>query len=166
MHTSNQCLMDHGLGAWRKNSNGQLRMKKYIGERSLKCSGCKKVTRILDFFYAQTMKMRRRNAICGLEEEDGTWTTDRQRIQELVVQYFHSLFSTIRPTSFQEIISCVSSRVGRLDNDSLITLVAEAEIENAIFQMYPTKSPSPNGFNAGFFPTSLGDGGLCGFGYG
>lgn len=86
MRTSNRCLMDLGFGTWKQSSNGQLRMKKFIGKRNLKCSGCKKEIKILDFFHAQTMKRRKRNEIRGLEKEDETWSTDRQRIQDVVVQ--------------------------------------------------------------------------------
>lgn len=103
------------------------------------------------FFHAQTMKRRIKNAIRGLEEEDGTWFTDRHRIQDVAVQYFHNLFTTNTTTGFQEIIDCVPCRVDQLDNNSLIALMTDMEIENALHQMHPTKSPGLDGFNVGFF---------------
>jgi len=80
------------------------------------------------FFHAQTVKRRRRNAIQGLEEEDGSWSTDRYRIHEVVVQYFHSLFSSARVSNFNEIILCVPNKVGSLDNNFLCAPVSDMEI--------------------------------------
>lgn len=80
-----------------------------------------------------------------------TWCIDRLHIQGIAVQYFQSLFSTTRSTNFIEIILCVLSRVGRMENNLLIAKVTDTEIENAIYQMQPTKSPSPDGFIVGVF---------------
>lgn len=52
------------------------------------------------FFHAQTVKIKKRNAIRGLEEEDGMWSTNRQRIQDVYVRYFHTLFSSNSSMSF------------------------------------------------------------------
>ncbi|XP_070665131.1 uncharacterized protein [Malus domestica] len=38
-----------------------------------------------------------------------------------------------------------------MDNNLLTATATDVEIETAIFQMDPTKSPGPDGFNAGFF---------------
>ncbi|KAM1352884.1 hypothetical protein ACFX13_033317 [Malus domestica] len=56
-----------------------------------------------------------------------------------------------RASNFMEIIPCVLSRVGGLENNLLIALVTNAEIEHAIYQIHPTKSSGLDGFNAGFF---------------
>lgn len=103
------------------------------------------------FFHAQTLKRRRRNVIRGLEEDDGTWCTKETRIHDIAVDYFISLFSTDRPNTFLEILQCVPNRVGDMDNNLLTTAVTDVEIEIALFQMHPMKSPRPDGFNARFF---------------
>lgn len=38
-----------------------------------------------------------------------------------------------------------------MDNNLLIAPMTDMEIETALYQMYPTKSPGLDGFNAGFF---------------
>lgn len=96
------------------------------------------------------MKMRRRNVICWLEDEDDAWSTDRQRIKDVAIQYFCTLFTTTAITGFQDIIDCVPCRVESLDNIALTAKVIDIEIENALHQMHPTKSPGPDGFNAWF----------------
>ncbi|KAB2622357.1 ribonuclease H protein [Pyrus ussuriensis x Pyrus communis] len=93
------------------------------------------------FFHAQTLKRRRRNTIRGLEEEDGTWCMDMNQIHGIAIDYFTSLFTTDNPTNFLEILQCVPTRVGEKDNTLLIAPVTDMEIETAIYQMHPTKSP-------------------------
>lgn len=48
----------------------------------------------------------------------------------------------------------------------LIASMADAEIENDIYQMHLTKSSGSDGFNANFFSSSLGNDGWCGVRYG
>lgn len=76
---------------------------------------------------------------------------DMNRIHGIAIEYFTSLFTTDRPTNFLEILQCVLTRVGEMDNNLLITPVTDVEIEMAIYQMHPTKSPGLDEFNAGFY---------------
>lgn len=85
------------------------------------------------FFHAQTLKLRMRNAIHGLEKEDGTWCTDRHRMHGLAVQYFQTLFSTDRPANFMQILPCMQRKVRDMDNNLLIALVTDMEIETALY---------------------------------
>ncbi|KAM1398237.1 hypothetical protein ACFX2I_015708 [Malus domestica] len=103
------------------------------------------------FFHAQTLKRHRQNMIRGLEAGDGTWCTDATQINSIAVDYFTSLFTMDRPLQFGEILQCVPTRVGEVDNAMLVAPVTDGEIEAAIYQMHPTKSPGPDGFNAGFY---------------
>lgn len=48
-HISNQCLMVIGFEVWKRSFHGQLKEKKFIGVRSLKCNGYEKVIRTLIF---------------------------------------------------------------------------------------------------------------------
>ena len=41
--------------------------------------------------------------------------------------------------------------MGSLENNLLVAPVLDVEIEHAIYQMHPTKSPGPDEFNVGFF---------------
>ena len=111
----------------------------------------KKCDKNTKFFHAQTMKKRRRNTIRGLEMDDGTWCTDRMGIQNIAIQYFQSLFTTTMNNPFDNVIQCMPSRVGSLENQILVAPVLDVEIEDAIYQMHPSKSLGPDGFNAGFF---------------
>ena len=38
-----------------------------------------------------------------------------------------------------------------MENNILVAPVSDVEIETSIYQMHPTKSPGPDGFNAGVF---------------
>lgn len=69
------------------------------------------------FFHAQTLKRRRQNAIQGLEEDDGMWCTEETIIHGIAIDYFTSLFSMDRPSNFLEILQCVPTRVGDMDNN-------------------------------------------------
>lgn len=103
------------------------------------------------FFHAQTLKRKRRNAIRGFEEEDNTWCIDDQRLRAIAVNYFQQLFTTDQPASVMDLSPCVACKVDQVDNGRLIAQITDMEIEIAIHQMHPMKSPGPDGFNAGFF---------------
>lgn len=62
-----------------------------------------------------------------MEEEDGTWCTDVQRIREIVVGYFQVLFTTDQPANVFEIMSCVPCKVGYVENRVLTERVTDVE---------------------------------------
>ena len=51
------------------------------------------------YFHAQANNRRQRNMIKGLLDKDGQWTTEKQKIENLAVDYFQNIFSSDVPSS-------------------------------------------------------------------
>ncbi|KAM2092455.1 hypothetical protein TB2_030374 [Malus domestica] len=103
------------------------------------------------FFHTQTMKRRRSNKIKGLEDLQGVWRSDADGICSTAVNYFSDLFQSSNPTQIGEITCSVQTRVSHEDNSLLTAPVTEGEIQEAAFQIPPTRAPGPDGFSGSFY---------------
>lgn len=103
------------------------------------------------FFHAQTVQRRRSNSLSGLEDKHGAWHTKSVRMQEIVVDYFTTLFRSKGYWSRGEVAACVGEKVEGRQNDELIRPFSVEKIREAMFQILATKSPGPDGFTAAFF---------------
>ncbi|KAL0453530.1 UNVERIFIED_CONTAM: hypothetical protein Slati_1331100 [Sesamum latifolium] len=67
-------------------------------------------------------------------------------------EYFSDIFTSDRPSPdiLDEVICTISPKVTAQMNDSLCTSFTSLEVEKAIFQMSPLKSPGPDGFHSCF----------------
>ncbi|CAL9005492.1 unnamed protein product, partial [Prunus brigantina] len=79
------------------------------------------------------------------------WREDEHGLQSVVLDYFTHLFTSSASGSEGEIIDAVESRVTPDMNNLLLTDYCDAEIQEAIFQMYSTKAPGPDGMPPIFF---------------
>lgn len=97
------------------------------------------------------MKRRRINKIRGLEDSQGVWHTRDEGICSLVVDYFTELFQSNQPSKIDVITGSVEARVMHEDNLILTASVTEGEIQEATFQISPTKAPGPDEFSRSFY---------------
>lgn len=103
------------------------------------------------FFHAQMVQWRRSNSLQGLEDNHGVWHTKSVRMQEIVVDYFITLFRSGGSWSKGEVAACVGGKVEGRQNGELTQHFSAKEIREAVFQNPATKSPGPNGFTVAFF---------------
>ena len=72
-------------------------------------------------------------------------------IARVAIDYFDNLFSTGSCQQMEECLSTVSARVTTDMQEMLSGDFTADEIKEAVFQMGPTKAPSPDGMNALFY---------------
>jgi hypothetical protein len=86
-----------------------------------------------------------------LKKHDGSTTTDPDEMKELARDFFQNLYTAEGTLGMNDVIDTVPSRVTAEMNASLVAPYTEEEIKKALFQMFPTKAPGPDGFPAHFF---------------
>lgn len=102
------------------------------------------------FFHNYASNRRRKNCIKGLKDMNGVWKEESGDIQEIVVEYFSSLFqSSVSNGSLTDGENVVT--VSDDQNHMLLVPVREEVVKAAVFAMYPDKSPGPDGLNPAFF---------------
>lgn len=96
---------------------------------------------------------RRQNWIEGIEDSNGTWQSETEKIHEEFERYFKEIFTFSRPD--QRMITSVLSHVPRKFTDEmnhmLLAPFNREEITAAIKSFPPTKAPGRDGFPAIFF---------------
>ena len=95
------------------------------------------------------------NTITGLKAADGSSVANIQGMQDIVVVYFGSLFSSMDPSNIEEVIQHIPSKVSETMNDYLQRSCSKDEVLQALKQMQPGKSPGPDGMNPFFFSKIL-----------
>lgn len=86
-------------------------------------------------------------------DEDGNWSEETKVIERRFCEYFTDLFTTINPPKQQieAALKEMPKKVTTKMNEEMTRPFTEEEIEEALFQMSPTKAPGPDGFPATFF---------------
>lgn len=72
-------------------------------------------------------------------------------ISRVFLGYYDWLFTSQSPARVEDCISSVVPRVTDEMNGWLVHLFSEEEVQRALFQMHPLKSPSPDGYPAVFY---------------
>lgn len=103
------------------------------------------------YFHTKASNRRRRNKLTGLEDAHGTLHKKSEGMMAVVLDYFLHLFSRSRP----EITMDDVDFVGRRLTDDMVSMLSRPysrdEIEIALAEMHPCKSPGPDGFPALFY---------------
>ncbi|BFG35644.1 hypothetical protein CerSpe_219180 [Prunus speciosa] len=103
------------------------------------------------FFHQRANTRKQRNNIQGLIDSNGVWKEEGAAVQEIVVDYFTHLFTSNCRRREDILLNTVDPCVTPTMNASLLTDFTEQEVKHAVFQMYPTKAPGPDGMPPVFF---------------
>jgi hypothetical protein len=102
------------------------------------------------YFHRRASWRRKKNRICKLKREDGTWTMDTHEMEGMAIDFFKKLYAReedIQPEIITELLQqCVGSEI----NEKLCAPFTEKEISDTLFQIGPLKAPGPDGFPARF----------------
>lgn len=100
------------------------------------------------FFQQKATQRRKRNMIEKIKDDKGREFVDDPNIARVLVAYFSELFTSSSPSGVQEATSLVANRVSQAHLEVLADPFTKEEVEDALFQMHPTKAPCPDGFSA------------------
>lgn len=103
------------------------------------------------FFHQRASQHRRKNHIEGLTHEAGVWQTNEKKVAGMIEEYHQRLFTTSNPTHMDEVLNFVERVVTDGMRHSLLVPDTEDEVCVALFQMYPSKAPRPEGMSTFFF---------------
>lgn len=109
------------------------------------------------WFHKHASMRKRRNDICGITTVDGTWVSERKQIEGAFDSYFTDMFRSTNPSleDIDDVLQDLQSKVMDQMNSRLIATFTRCEVERAIKQMHPTKSPGPDGFSTLFYKKIL-----------
>jgi hypothetical protein len=84
---------------------------------------------------------------------DVSLTVEEGEMADMTRAFYEQLYQTEGISNLGEVIDVIPVKVTSVMNDSLLKPFNEEEVKNALFQMFPTKAPGPDGFPAHFFQT-------------
>ncbi|XP_024156414.1 uncharacterized protein LOC112164456 [Rosa chinensis] len=118
-----------------------------------KVTWLKEGDRNTSYFHRKTENRKRKNMLQGLFDEDGQWHDDDSGIAGVVADYFAKMFmaSEIDYEAVDKTLEAIIPVVTPVMNIQLCAPYTRDEVSSALFQMYPTKSPGPDGMPPLFF---------------
>uniref|UniRef100_A0A803QFT1 Reverse transcriptase domain-containing protein n=1 Tax=Cannabis sativa TaxID=3483 RepID=A0A803QFT1_CANSA len=102
------------------------------------------------YFHAVAKTRRRNNHIRSIQNEFGQVIDWESGIQEVMISYFQNLF-TPSITQWDDVVDCIPRTISQLQNEQMLAPIDDKEVQDALFQMHPDKSPGPDGMSPGFY---------------
>ncbi|KAL0355119.1 UNVERIFIED_CONTAM: hypothetical protein Sradi_3958800 [Sesamum radiatum] len=105
------------------------------------------------FFHAAATKRKKVNRINRLKGNDGSLIEEVTEIWGLIHQHFGDTFRTNHPEQddLERGTEFVSNKVDEKMNNDMLQPYTEEEVQKAVFQMAPLKSPGPDGIPPIFY---------------
>lgn len=103
------------------------------------------------FFHQRASRRKKKKNISKLARLDGSLTECPTELGQLTNQFYGNLFSSEGVHNMEEVLDVVPRKVTDNMNVHLTALFSAQEVKTALFQMFDTKAPGPDGFPAHFF---------------
>ena len=94
---------------------------------------------------------KRRNKISKLKKANGDFTESEQEMRDVTREFYRNLFRSEGVHNMEAVLGTVPVKVMPEMNDKLLMPFTGLEMKEALFHMFPTKAPGPDGFPAHFF---------------
>ena len=105
------------------------------------------------FFHSKASQRRRRNYIKGLFDSSGQWTTQPDQVVNTAINIYQQLFTTSNLENLKTVLAEIPQLVTVDMNATLNSTFTANEVERALKQMEPLKSPGPDGMPPLFIKT-------------
>ncbi|GAU37962.1 hypothetical protein TSUD_269770 [Trifolium subterraneum] len=102
------------------------------------------------FFHMSATARSKKKKVTKLVADNGTEAHTQEELCEVAKSYFDNFFKP-RDGDHDPVLNLIQPRVTDDDNFFLTAPITKVEIQQALFQMHPDKSPGPDGFNPAFF---------------
>ncbi|GMY35564.1 hypothetical protein FCV25MIE_30806 [Fagus crenata] len=103
------------------------------------------------YFHQKAKQRKGKNMVKGLLDSNGVWCEEETRVSAMVVQYFEDIFSASTGLEVENTVRCIPSVVTPDMNRQLLSQFTAVEVQQATFQMHPSKAPGPDGMSSFFF---------------
>ena len=103
------------------------------------------------YFQKKASARKAKNTISSLERSDGTIYSDPQELADMTSAFYENLYTSEGCIGIEEVLSHIPRRVDAAMNARLNARYNRDEVKEALFQMFLTKAPDPDGFPAHFF---------------
>lgn len=137
----------------------KLALEEFLDQEEMIWQQCAKAQWMIEgdrntrFFHNQASKRASQNQIHGLRDEHGVLQDSAVEMGRIADQYFQSLFTSRQPAigEIDEVVETMSTKVTPTINQELSRKFTPQEVKTALFDMFPTKSPGPDGMPALFY---------------
>jgi hypothetical protein len=102
------------------------------------------------FFHMSATARSKKKRVIKLIADSGTEAHTQEELCEMAKNYFDILFKP-RNGDHEPVLNLIQTKVTEDDNLLLTAPITKVEIQQALFQMHPDKSPGPDGFNPAFY---------------
>ncbi|GAU46371.1 hypothetical protein TSUD_141290 [Trifolium subterraneum] len=102
------------------------------------------------FFHMSATVRSKKKKVTKLIADNGTEAHTQEELCDVAKSYFDTLFKP-RDGDHYPVLNLIQPRVADDDNLVLTAPITKVEIQQALFQMHPDKSPGPDGFNPAFY---------------
>jgi exonuclease III/ribonuclease HI len=106
------------------------------------------------FFHAWADHRRRVNYIGRIVDEGGRTWNKKKEIPKVFIDFYQQLFTSEGTQGVDDCLSSLEPRVTSGMNEELLRNFTMEDIDTALSQMHPLKSPGPDGFSACFYQRS------------
>ena len=81
----------------------------------------------------------------------GVMTENQNELKVMVTDFYKNLYLSEGVSGIEEVLDKVPVKVTEQMNAALLAPYTNEEVKTALFQMFPTKAPGPDGFPARFY---------------